>query len=107
MCSTGNCKSSDTIWGIVNEETNKLHRLTFSKSLAEHIIKENEKLQLKQFSFKIGRELKDGETSKTGLYGIIAKSKFYALRISLIKDLAELLTKDESRILCEIYLEKV
>ena len=35
-CKDGSCKMSDKIWGITDGQ--KLYRLTFSKSLAEHIV---------------------------------------------------------------------
>lgn len=35
-CGNGSCKLTNYTWGITNG--NKLHRLTFSKSLAEHIV---------------------------------------------------------------------
>lgn len=34
-CSDGSCKLSNKIWGITDGD--KLYRLTFSRSLAEHI----------------------------------------------------------------------
>lgn len=109
-CATGQCQISEKIWGVITPESNKLHRLTFSKSLAQDIVKDAKKLldmscEVRRFKFRPGRTLAKGEESKTGLYGIISTSKQYALRISLIKEVAELYTECDSRYLTEVHLK--
>lgn len=105
VCSTGSCKTLDRIWGIV--KGNKIHRLTFSKSLAEHIVQKNKEYSVQRFEFQIGKPLQRSEISRTGFYGIISTSKQIALRISLIRECAEYLTQDESRYLAEVSLRPV
>jgi hypothetical protein len=104
----GNCKSKNTIYAIINVEKNTLHRLTFSKSLAELIIKNMQNLkgdgkyEMKELMFIIGKRLNPDETSKSGLYALMTKD--YCLRISLDKRIADLHSKDESRYLAEAWL---
>lgn len=107
MCATGSCQTSDRIWGIINPITNRLHRLTFSKSLADFICATNPEYQVARFAYSIGRVLERGEVSSTGIYGIMSASKHYALRASLIKGTAELYTEDSSRYLRELHLLRV
>lgn len=57
ICSTGSCKTTDSIWALTSAK--KLHRLTFSKSLAEMLAgKTGYKLERKQFI--IGERLEPG-----------------------------------------------
>lgn len=101
---TGKCKDTEKIWGIIGKDTNKLHRLTFSRGLAEFIIKSYPGYELRQLPFKIGKKLEKGETSKSGLYALMSKKGDYALRIGLIKGIAELHCDDNSRYLAEAWL---
>ena len=54
--------------------------------------------------FVIGKRLKHGESSKTGLYAIITENKGLTLRISLHKNVAEYFTECDSRYLAECWL---
>lgn len=101
---TGKCKDTEKIWGIVGKGTNKLHRLTFSLGLAEFIAKTYEGYEVQQFKFKVGKRLEKDETSKSGLYALMSKDGDYALRIGLIKGIAQLHCDDESRYLAEAWL---
>lgn len=101
---SGKCKDTEKIWGIVGKGTNKLHRLTFSKGLAEFIVDKYPGYETRQFAFKIGRKLEKGETSKSGLYALMSKKGDYALRMTLIKGIAELHSDDDSRYLAEAWL---
>jgi hypothetical protein len=100
-CSDGSCKTSDKIWGIV--KGNKLYRLTFSKSLAEHICQKHG-YELRRMTFHIGKPLKVGEKSKTSLYGIRSSNNGIILRVSMFREIAEEM-RDTSRQVHEIYLE--
>ena len=101
---SGKCKDTEKIWGIYNPKTNKLHRLTFSRSLAEFIVEKYPEYQTKQFRFKIGKTLEKGQKSESGLYALMSKKGDYALRISLIQGIAELHAEDDSRYLAEAWL---
>lgn len=104
MCATGQCQTSDKIWGIINRATNRLHRLTFSKSLADCICSGHPEYSVARFSYTLGKNIERGETSSTGIYGIMSGAKHFALRASLIKETAELYTEDPSRYLQELKL---
>jgi hypothetical protein len=60
--------------------------------------------QIKRFKFKIGNKLSLGEKSKSGLYAIVSSRGDYALRVSLIKETAEIYACDESRYLAEAWI---
>ena len=90
---------------IVDPETNKIHRATFSKSLSEWIVKTYAPhMEVRRLRYKLGKVLPPGESS-SGLYGIISTKKEITLRVSMSKDHAELLTECESRYVRELFLE--
>jgi hypothetical protein len=110
MCSTGSCKSAEVIWGLVSngEKGRRLHRLTFSGSLALWLAGEAEKkwgiaMEAKRFGFKIGNRLDEGQASASGVYGIVSANKGMALRASLFQEGAELM-RDSSRDIHEMWL---
>lgn len=92
----------------ISEKGQKLHRLTFSKTLAELSQAQAEqfwglKTELNRFEFQVGRRLKEGELSQSGAYAIVSEESNIPLRVSLIKDLAWL-QKDNSRYIAECWL---
>ena len=89
---------------IINENQNTLHRVTFSKSLAETIIETTNGYVLKTASYIRGKRLKEGGQSK-GLYGILATAKDLMLRVHIRKELAEIYADHPSRHLEEVYLQ--
>ena len=100
------CKLSDKVWGIICPDTNTLHRMTFSKSLAEHIAETcGPQYKAAPFTYRRGKMLAPGQGSCNGLYAIIGTKKDLVLRISLFKEGAELMTQDNSRHIEEIYLD--
>jgi hypothetical protein len=102
MSCSGSCKLSEKIWAVRDDK--KLYRLTFSRDLAHFICKDKPQYRPERVTFHLGRPLQRGEISKSGLYGIMSKRKGIALRISLIKETAELYAEDESRTLCEAWI---
>lgn len=101
-CSTGSCKTSNKVWGLIDDDK-RCYRLTFSKSLAEFIIfKHCPNLKLARIEYRRGRKLLPGETSSTGMYGIVSSSGI-TLRACLIKEQAELYASD-TRSICELHL---
>jgi hypothetical protein len=110
MCSTGSCKSTEAIWGLVSNGENgqRLHRLTFSSSLAQWLAGEAEKkwgmkMEVKRYGFKIGKRLDAGQASASGVYGIVSANKGMALRASLFQEGAEMM-RDSSRDIHEMWL---
>lgn len=103
-CSTGSCKTSEKIWAIINPSTNKLHRLTFSETLAQLIVKTCPEMEIRRWTYIPGKHLEPYEKSKTGLYGIVSTNKNVVLRISCIQEIAEMY-RDESRDICEMYID--
>lgn len=108
MCTTGgNCKSSDKIYALINARTNKLYRLTFSKTLAEYMTQYDPEYSTKTFRYVLGHRLKDNEASQNGLYAIVSalpNKNDLVLRISMSKEIAELYKADGQRVLHEIWL---
>ncbi len=101
-CSNGYCKTSNKVWGLI-DDNKRCYRLTFSKSLAEWIIfKHYPKYKLARIEYVRGRKLSTEDISSSGIYGIISNAGIM-LRISLIKEQA-LLYISETRSLCEIHL---
>lgn len=86
-------------------KNSKIYRITFSESLAQHILKcLDDTYSILPVTIKVGRRLKDGETSSSGLYGIVATRNDRLLRVSLSKDIAEFMCNDDSRYLAECYV---
>ena len=69
------------------------------------IAKNYPQYKLKRLKFVIGKKLKPGEYSKSGLYALMSKKGNFALRISLIKGIAQLHNDEDSRYLAEAWLE--
>jgi hypothetical protein len=89
---------------VINPDTNKLHRVSFSKSLVDHIVKHHfTRYKVVTARYIRGKKLSPGETSK-GLYGIIASKKDIILRCPIRKELAEIYANDDSRHIEEIFL---
>jgi hypothetical protein len=79
--------------------------LTFSRSLAEHLQRwcGPEGLQLRRRTFRVGRELRPGEVSRSGAYALVDRRKGKTLRIALDREVAALLAS-ESREIRECWL---
>lgn len=72
-----------------------LHRITFSLSLAKHIAKTaGPQYTVKRLTFTVGDCLEPGEESPSGLYCIMSRKTSSPLRVTLFKDVAELITDD-------------
>lgn len=67
----------------------KIHRITFSKSLAEFICQTNKDYNYKRMTFVLGKELSPGEKSPNGLYAIVKAKTNWTLRITFFQELAE------------------
>jgi hypothetical protein len=90
------------------DQEDKIKRITFSRSLAEHIVKSipDQRLRILRATFVIGKDLKSGQPSSNGLYAIASRKTSAVLRISLIKELAYLIT-DDSRYVAECFITDV
>lgn len=102
-CDSGSCILSEKIWAITDGK--KLYRLTFSKTLADHICESQKNLYVDRLPFHIGRVLQPGEQSKSGLYSLISRRKSIALRITMFKDLATIMSEDDSCYICEAWIK--
>lgn len=77
------------------------YRITFSEDLAKHIIsKTGPGYTMSRRKFILTRPLKGGK-SRTGLYAIATTKCAYPLRISLIREAAEMMCDEDSRTLWE------
>ena len=92
----------NTIYGIIKND--KLQRLTFSKSLAEHICSYENNLTVKKMSFILGKKLEFNENSKTGLYAIVKSKNNWTLRVTLFKELANTWNSHSSREIFECFI---
>ena len=102
-CESGSCKLDDRIWGIVNRETNTLHRLTFSKSLADMLADLEDGYSAERLRITRGKLLSPGDVSGTNIY-LIVSHKGIILRASLSKEIAELYHDPDSRDIYEGHL---
>lgn len=93
----------DRIWGIINRKQNTLHRLTFSKSLAEMLVTLDEGYSAERLRIVRGKLLEPGEVSKTNIY-LIVSHKGIILRAALTKEVAELYHDPDSRDIYEGHL---
>lgn len=107
-CSTQGCLA-DRAYAIVDPSTKKIHRISFSASLLKHILEtqHNKHLQVREISFRLGRELKPNEISSTGMYAIVKAKNNWTLRISLIKDVANHICDFDTRRLRVCIITKV
>ena len=102
-CETGSCKLDDRIWGIVNREANTLHRLTFSKSLADMLAELENGYSAERLRIIRGKLLAPGEVSETNIY-LIVSHKGIILRATLSREVAELYHDPDSRDIYEGHL---
>lgn len=99
------CKDSSKVYCVINPNTNKLHRATFSRSLAEHIVEKHcPEYEVRSANFVRGKKLHPGESSR-GIYGIVSTDKDLVLRVPIRKELAEIYASDGSRHIEEIFLK--
>lgn len=97
--------NTNTAYGIVNSQTNKLRRLTFSKDLANFIKSKNPNHDI----YKIDLLVKEfnGEADNW-IYGIISKkNSSRLLRATVSFEEAKYLTQDDSRIIVECVIRKL
>lgn len=97
------CKSSNKVYCIVDPNSNKIYRATFSKSLAEWIVeKYHPEMEVRRLEYKLGKILKPGEKSRA-LYAI-RSYKGITLRASMSSEHATMLTECDSRYMQELFL---
>lgn len=91
--------------GYALVEHGRLVRFSFSRSLLEYLrATYRPGADLVRAGLLVGRRLRQGETSRTGLYGILTSKTAYPLRITQHSDLALELTQCPSRCLAEVEL---
>jgi hypothetical protein len=99
-CSALGCPK-DRVYAV--QDSTRLYRLTFSRSLAEHIAQGRSGLQVVGRRFFLGQTLTAGTPTEAKLFAICSKKTGVCLRISLFRELAHLLT-DDSRYVAEAWL---
>lgn len=78
--------------------------MTFSRSLAEHIISKHfPDYEIREAKAVRGKVLESGEPSN-GLYGVVSTKKDLLLRCPMTSESAKLYTECESRHIEEIFL---
>jgi hypothetical protein len=88
----------------VIERAGRAYRLTFSRSLAAHIVATaGGGYAVRRVGFRVGRPLAPGQASASGIYAVLDRRKGTALRLSLIREAAELM-RSESRDIAEGWL---
>ncbi len=104
-CSIKGCPN-DKAWAIISNKG--VHRITFSKDLAEHALKlSGITAQVERITLREGKELVKGETSPSGLYAIIDRRKGKILRVALGQEIAEVLAADyKTRKVTEAYITR-
>lgn len=107
-CTTQGCLS-DKAYAIINSKTKKVHRISFSASLLEHICAsmDDSDVEVREISFRLGRELEPNEASSTGIYAIVKSKNNWTLRISLYKDIANYMCDFDTRKLRECIITKI
>jgi hypothetical protein len=86
-------------------DDNKIYRCSFSKSLLDFIVTNYyPNYRVTRYRYHLGKVLQSGETSR-GLYAIMSSKNNIVLRIAMTKELAEMLTCDDSRYIQEVFLE--
>jgi hypothetical protein len=102
-CSIKGCPN-DKAWAIVSDKA--VHRITFSKDLAEHALKlSGLPAHVERVTLMEGREIEKGEESSSGLYAIIDRRKGKILRVALGQAIAEILAADyKSRKVTEAFI---
>ena len=89
-------------------DDDRLYRLTFSRSLAQHITQISNKpnLKVKRCKFVLGKELDKTTPTAAKLFAIVARKNSFCLRVSLIRELAHMLT-DNTRYVTECWISGV
>lgn len=86
-------------------DDNKVYRCSFSKSLLDFIVLNYyPNYRVNKYRYHLGKILKPGEAS-SGLYAIMSTKNNIVLRIAMTKELAEILTCDDSRYIQEAFLD--
>jgi len=105
-CPAGGC-ATDRIWGLIRPD-GKLARFSFSQSVLEWV--NNSALggsgEIKRFQFILGLSLKAGETSRSGLYAIVAEkgSVGRVLRVCYSREMSDLFAEPGHRSIAEFWL---
>jgi hypothetical protein len=106
-CSLQGCLA-DKAYAIVDVKTKKVHRISFSSSLLQHIIDStNSPYVVKEITFRLGKKLEPNEVSSTGIYALVKSKNDWTLRISLFKNIANYLCDFDTRYLRECIILKI
>ena len=79
-------------------------RLSFSKSLCDHIAEKVIGAKVERVGLRVGGELPPGRTSGNGLYAVCKKNG-WPLRVTMFQELADK-WRHESRVVRECWIER-
>lgn len=73
-----------------DDRARRVHRISFSKSLLRHVIAAGRRDgYLLSGKIVVGRELRPGEASKSGLYAVVKARSGWPLRVCMFQRLAD------------------
>jgi hypothetical protein len=82
-------------------------RLSFSRSLCQHICDQVDGASVQSVKVRVGRELSPGESSESGLYAICKRKTGWPLRVTLFGELADHWRHESRRVHeCRVEFEK-
>lgn len=95
------------MYAILDPKTDKVHRVSFSKSLMEWIVERyHPEMKCIKMQFIRGNKLGPRDVSRAA-YAIVGTSKDVVLRVALRKELADVYTDGVYRHQEEIFLERI
>ena len=106
-CTLQGCLA-DKAFAIVDLKTKKIHRVSFSSSLLQHIIDSTQSpYVVREITFILGGKLEPNEVSSTGIYALVKSKTDWTLRISLFNNVANFLCDFDTRSLRECIITKI
>lgn len=83
-CSNNKCRA-DIAYAVTSNHGSKVHRITFSKSLAEYIAKQVKDTEVKKVELHLSEP-----DNKTKLFAVCRKDTEWPLRVTMFKELADM-----------------
>lgn len=92
----------DTCYAVVQGD--KLKRLSFSRSLCDHIQSKTPGSEVRRVTLRVGKDIPPNKASPNGLYAVCKKSG-WPLRVTMFQELAES-WRHETRQVRECWIER-
>lgn len=103
-CSISGCEF-DKAYAVTDLSGTKFHRISFSKSLCEYLVKMVPDTWLVRVKLILGKVLAPLDKSATGLYAVCKAKNNWPLRITFFGEAAES-WRDDSRIVRECFIKQ-